>query len=293
MFKNAFVFSMLTGSMLEPDIAVFNDLLSGHKIREIALLEAAIDGWAPVIGEQLSVQVQGGRFMRMAIKEKVLPAAVVNETLIKTIARIEADEARKIGRKERTEIKEQVYIELLGKALVKTSYIDGFINADYLVVNTTSPHKAEQFSSLLRKSLGSLPASPIKTASPVDKKLTHWAEDAENVPSFLERTGAYLIKSEDSEKKVRMQGFLDGDSLGAEQYAKSGEIVVEMSLKYADKLEFSITDNFTIKGIRTGIEPDPDIENKDEIQLAEMTITAGELTELIGVMMTEFGTVQS
>lgn len=286
MFKNAVVFKIN-----EPvgNLDEIESLLTEHATREIGSMELRHLGWAPVIKDNLAESTEHGLFFRMAIKEKILPAAVVNDECAKEIARLEDEQQRVLSKKERATVKDEILVKLVQVALVKNSHIDGFLNDDFLVVDTSSAGKAEDFANLLRRTLGSLKAEPLSSSKPIEQTLTHWAINSDNVPKHLDRTGSYLIKLDEENKKVRMQGFVDGESLGAEAYAEAGGKVVEMSLTYSEKIDFSITDGFIFRKIDFGdIECDDDEEDPHLIKLAEMELTAGELTELIKQMVIEF-----
>ncbi len=54
-------------------------------------------------------------------EEKIMPSAAINEVLHKRVDAVEKEEQRKLTRKERTLLKEEVVFELLPKALTKRS----------------------------------------------------------------------------------------------------------------------------------------------------------------------------
>jgi recombination associated protein RdgC len=287
MFKNACVFS-IDEPVINLDVA--EELLTEREIREIGSTELCIHGWTPVINEKFAESVTNGLFFRMATKEKILPASIVKDEINKSIAAAEEYLGRVLTKQERAEHKEAILLRMAAVALVKQTFIDGFLNNDFLVVDTASPSKAEDFASLLRKTLGSLKATPLTAVNDIKSVLTDWAIDSENVPVHLERTGSYLIKLDEENKKVRMQGFVDGESLGAEGYAEAGGIILEMSLNYSERIDFSITDGFVLKKIDYGyIETDDSEEDQYLIDLAELELTSGELTELIKQLVVDFG----
>ena len=57
-------------------------------------------------------------------EERVLPAKVVEEKLRERIAKINNDESRAVGRKERMELKEVIVDDLLPRALLQSSYLE-------------------------------------------------------------------------------------------------------------------------------------------------------------------------
>ena len=76
-------------------------------------------GWTSPVGngvEQLVHPSNGFIMLCLKKEEKVIPASVINEMLLEKISEIEEQEARKLAKKERTALKEDLIFELLPRA---------------------------------------------------------------------------------------------------------------------------------------------------------------------------------
>ena len=110
----------------------------------------------------------GGRFLLLCARkqERLLPSAAVAEAVDERIAEIETGEARDVGRTERRALREQVVTEMLPRAFTRSRrtllYID--TESGWLVVDAGS-EQAEEVISMLRETLGTLPARAPGTAS--------------------------------------------------------------------------------------------------------------------------------
>jgi len=109
-------------------------------------------------------------------EERVLPASVINEMVTGKILEKEDQQARKLSKKERTEIKDELIFDLLPKAFTFSRKIYAYIDpkGGWLIVDAASAKSAEDLLSLLRKSLGSLPAVPINTVEKPTVVMTQW-----------------------------------------------------------------------------------------------------------------------
>ena len=125
-------------------------------------------GWSAPLGRtgvQLAHTAGGYTMLCLQKEDRILPASVINEALIDRVESLEAKEGRKIFRKERLQLKDDVVAELLPKAFTKRQKIFGYIcpKERLLVLNTSSQNQAETFLSFLRNTLGSLPVVPAGT----------------------------------------------------------------------------------------------------------------------------------
>src|SRR5690606_34386204 len=76
-------------------------------------------GWVPAMPESdlLSHQANGCTLVRLRKQQKILPGPAVAEALDAKIKEIEREQARRVFRKERKELKEEIITSLLPRAL--------------------------------------------------------------------------------------------------------------------------------------------------------------------------------
>ncbi len=143
------------------------DRLAGRPFAPCGNLEMTRSGWVPPLGHPATdlVHVTNGYTMVCARRqEKLLPAAVVNEALEESIQAIEAEELRKVGRKERSKLKEELVFTLLPRALARSTLQHAYIDpaGGLLVVSAASAKRAEELLDGLREAVGSLPLIPLR-----------------------------------------------------------------------------------------------------------------------------------
>jgi len=99
--------------------------------REITRSELSVCGLiAPkATGEVITPIASGsGYILLMRTDDKILPAASVSDKLDKAVASIEKEECRRVGRKEKRSIKEDIVSDMALTAPVKPSYTLGYFD---------------------------------------------------------------------------------------------------------------------------------------------------------------------
>ena len=107
------------------------------------------------------------------------------------MADIEASEGRKVTRKEKTALKEQVTENLLPRAFVRSQKIDLWwdIRGQMIGINASSRTRAEDILDLLRETLGSLKVTPLSSQTLPIRAMTTWLGDAASRPADLQLGG--------------------------------------------------------------------------------------------------------
>jgi recombination associated protein RdgC len=211
-------------------------------------------GWTAPLGEHSEQLVHAcNGFLMVCVKkqEKVIPSSVINELLQEKVADIEAQEARKLGNKERSRIKDELIFELLPKAFRfsrKTfAYIDP--KGGWLVVDAGSSKKAEEVVSLLRKSLGSLPVSPLASQCQPSVQLTDWLTQ-HKAPHELLIEDECELRSEDEEASIIRCKRHDLSLPEIKNHLDKGKQVIKLALTWADRLSFVVDEQLLIKRLK-------------------------------------------
>jgi recombination associated protein RdgC len=136
-------------------------------------------GWVPPLGENTSeyVHVANGYILVCCKKQdKVLPAAAVNEVLEEKVSDIQEEEGRKVGRKERMQLKDDILISMLPRAFTRSSKHYAYFSPaeGTLIVNTASANRADELVSSLREALGSLPVIPAISRNIPQQVMSSW-----------------------------------------------------------------------------------------------------------------------
>lgn len=189
--------------------------------------------------------------MLIALKreEKVLPSEAIKYKLDEQIIKIQANEGRNVGRKEKQELRETIIDDLLPKALIKSSRTYGLFAGEWLFVDTANRRKAENLLTKLREALGGLPAQqPLTRQSPA-ALMTNWLLQGKAQGRFVLDSDVTLVGVGDVAPKVK----ISRKDLTAEdvvQHAKNGMTATELGLIWNDRVAFILTQDLTLKRIQ-------------------------------------------
>ncbi|WP_086480640.1 recombination-associated protein RdgC [Oceanospirillum sanctuarii] len=253
-FKNLQLFQL--NKDIELDLSKLESQLEAFRFEPCKSIETYRLGWtlpAPT-AVQLHHASGGAILLCLRRQEKVIPAAVVNETLKERVEELEAKENRHVGRKEKLTIKEDILSELTPRAFVRSSFTWGYISpADKLVVvDASSAKKADEFLDLLRQTIGSLPVVPFNTEQSPSIVMTEWLQDASKRPQGLELDGQCELRSDLEEGSVIRckQQELDAEEILA--HIETGKQVVKLAINWQERIQFILQEDLVIKRLRFG-----------------------------------------
>lgn len=156
-----------------------NTRLRAFEFQSVNGTERSSRGWVPPLGHSCRplVRFGAGRFMICLQEEaRVLPPAVLREALEERVAEREEREARHLGRREKSRMREELYLELLPRAFTRTTRTYAYIDPHerLLVVDAANWREAEQLTEDLRAALGSLPIRPLQCGGSPQQVMTEW-----------------------------------------------------------------------------------------------------------------------
>lgn len=253
-FKNLQLFQL--NKDIELDLSKLESQLEAFRFEPCKSIETYRLGWTlpAATAGQLHHASGGAILLCLRRQEKVIPAAVVNETLQERVEELEAKENRHVGRKEKLTIKEDILSELTPRAFVRSSFTWGYISpADKLVVvDASSAKKADEFLDLLRQTIGSLPVVPFNTEQSPSIVMTEWLQDAGKRPQGLELDGQCELRSDLEEGSVIRckQQELDAEEILA--HIETGKQVVKLAINWQERIQFILQEDLVIKRLRFG-----------------------------------------
>jgi recombination associated protein RdgC len=251
-FKNLYLFKLLTPFQYDPE--ALHERLLERTAKGCGTLELSTLGWQPPLGRgaELLTHAAGSCIMICARREeRVLPAAVVRELLADKVAEIEESEARKVRRKEQDELKDELMLDLLPRAFVKSSRIYAYVDTQnqWLVVDAASSKKAEELVSLLRETLGTLPAKPFEVTQSPASLMTAWVSGSESSAAFQIQDECELRDTVEEGGIIRCRRQdLEGDEIRT--HLEAGKQVVKLALEWGERLGFVLSDDFSIKRLK-------------------------------------------
>ena len=145
-------------------------MLAGVGFQPCGSLSESSSGWEPPATgyDALARRVGGADLFRLRVQSRLLPAAAVSEALDERVAEFRERHGTEPSRRERRDLREDVYSALLPQALLKSDRIHGFTlpREKLLGVDTASANQAEQFLDRLRDAFGSLQVAPLSFKTP-------------------------------------------------------------------------------------------------------------------------------
>ena len=233
----------------------FNEALLQQKLAPCGQLERFHLGWCNPFGdndEDFFVHVYKDCYLfALGKSERLLPQSVVRDTLVERIKEIKQKEDREVFSREKANLRDEITFELLPKAFVKHSKTYAYIDRKnkWLIVDSSSHKKAEELTSFLRDTLGSLKLRTIELPDNTHSIMSNWVLDHRCPTPFTIEDCCELIdvKSGVGSIKCTQQ---DLSSTEISNHIRAGKQVVSLTMSWADKLYFMLSDDLSVKRIK-------------------------------------------
>jgi recombination associated protein RdgC len=251
-FKNLSIFRLTEDFTLAP--AELEQKLEQMAFRPCGSHEEFTFGWTSPLGkssEQLVHSANGFLMLCGKKEERVLPASVVNEMLQEKILETEEQQGRKLAKKERTALKDELIFELLPRAFTFSNKTYAYIDpkGGWLIVDAASAKKAEDLLSSLRKCLGSLPAVPLNTIEKPVKIMTEWLINNQAPDDITIEDECELRAPEEEGGIIRCKRH-DLSLPEIKNHLDTGKEVIKLAVNWADRLSFIVDENLAVKRLK-------------------------------------------
>lgn len=200
-------------------------------------------------GNTLVHSAEGYHMVAVTKESKILPAASVKEAVTAKVELIEQAEGRKLAKKEKDAIKDEVIQEMLPRAFTKPSVTRALIMPELhiILVDSSSYAKAEELLALLRKALGSLPVIPLSYKTPVESTLTEWLKSGPASLTFETKCEAELRCEETGIARFKNQDLCEEEVLA---HIATGKQVHKLALDYRGSVSFVACSDGSLKRIK-------------------------------------------
>ncbi|ERS10505.1 MULTISPECIES: recombination-associated protein RdgC [Marinobacter] len=296
-FRNARVFRFTKPFDISAE--ALEEKLQADAFKPCGPQETNRQGWVPPLGkhgDQLVHSANGYHLIALRKEEKILPGPVVKEAVEERAEAIELEQGRKVRRKEKDELKEQVMLEMLPQAFSRNRRCFAYLAPQdgVLVVDAGSAKQAEDLASTLRKSLGSLPVRPPAVEQSPAFTFTGWLNESIDHPANITLGSECELKdpSEDG-GVVRCKGLdLKADEI--RNHLEAGMQVTKLALTWDDNVSFVLDEELGIRRLKFGEtlqEQLDDVDVDDALAKfdAAFTIMTLELSRLIPGLLEALG----
>jgi len=252
-FKNLLTYRLTQDIPFEPE--ALEAALASKPARPCASQELTTYGFVAPFGkgEDAPLVHVSGDFLLIAARkeERILPSSVVNDAVKEKIEEIETEQMRKVYKKERDQIKDDIIQSFLPRAFIRRSMIFAAIapRLGLILVNSASAKRAEDLLSTLREVMGSLPVRPVTVRTAPSATMTDWVKSQAPAPDFFVLDECELRDTHEDGGIVRCKRQ-DLASEEIQLHLGTGKVVTQLALAWQDKLSFVLDDKTVIKRLK-------------------------------------------
>lgn len=294
-FRNLSLYRL--SGRIETDPEVLHSLLLGKAFQPCSGLDTHRIGWVPPLGRhgQALVHPADGRLMFcMRREERILPPAVVRESLEERIEQIETEEGRPVGRKEKSRLRDEIVVDLLPRAFTRSQHTFAYLDpaAGWVVIDAASAKKAEELLGLLRESLGSLKVRPLAVAHSPALLMTRWLESG--LPKGFEAGDECELREPVEKGAVVRVRKMDLAGEEIQTHLESGLQVTRLAVEWDGRLQCLLGDDLVVRRLRFTdlvMEEAADTAADDAAARfdADFALMAGELGRFLPALVETFG----
>ena len=295
-FKNIRAYRLTSPFDLSPE--KLGQKLAGRSFVPCTKSQAVAMGWVPPMGEDAEELVHaaaGCLLIKLKREEKLLPSTVVREQLDEKIAAIESEQAHKVYRKERLNLKDEIVRDCLPRAFSRSTNVYAYIDvrANWIFVDAASAGRAEELLNLLREGIGSFPALLPQVNNAPSAVMTAWLLQRSLPGDFEWGQECELREPGEEGGVVRCRG-VDLLSEEVETHLHAGKQITRLALGWDERLQFLLAEDMCLRRIKFADElmkENEEISEEDQAARldADFALMADAITGLQDRIMTLFG----
>lgn len=264
--------------------------LSDKSFQPCASTQPSSFGWVAPLGDDntaLTHTIAKTTMLCVRQEERILPSSVINDALNEKLDVIQSETGRRPVGKYKQSIKDEIILDLLPRAFTRSKRTYAYIDqaAQLLIVDAASNNKAEELVELLRQTLGSLPAVPLKTKVLPTLLMTNWLKGNDLKDDFQVKDECELRESDDEGAILRCKRQ-DLNSEEIQAHLDNGKEVTRLALNWNDTIECVLQDDLAIKRLKFSDEildqaADDGAEDPAARFDADFNLMSGELARFI------------
>jgi len=293
-------FKQLTLYRLDPQALPALDALEAalqqRPFAPCAGLDWFTQGFVPAARHQPDLMLfRQGEMALVALRrqEKVLPASVIRDLTDERVQEIEARDVRRVGKKEKQQLREQVADELLLRAFSRNLHVRAWLDLahGWLAVDAGSAARAETLLGALRDALPPFPARLPRTRLSPATQMTAWLQ-GEAPPGFALDADCELKAPGEGGAVVRCSRQ-DLTASEVRAHLDSGKQVSKLGLIWQERIRFVLTEDLGVRRVQflDLLQEEAEQAGDDAESLFEATfaLMTGELAVLIADLIDALG----
>ena len=176
---------------------------------------------------------------------------VVRDLLKERVAGIEAQQGRKVYRREKLALKDEIIQDSLPRAFSRHGEISLLIDPDarWVLIDTASAARAEEALNLLRECVGSFPVIPPTTTHAPAAAMSSWLLQGSLPEDFGLRYECELKESGETPAVLRCRG-IDPCSDEIRQHLDGAMQVAKLALEWREEVQFVLGDDLCLRRIK-------------------------------------------
>ena len=275
-------------------------LLEAHAFAPCGGLDVSRTGWVPALDSTASGFVHSHsdhHLLCARTQTRLLPASAVREALDDRVAEQETKEARKLGRRERNELKDEIVQTLLPRALTRSQLTRAILieSKGLILIDARATARAEDLLNLLRETLGALAVKPLVPARSPVEKMTDWLAGTRLPPRFTLGQHCDLRDPLHQANVIRARAQ-ELATAEVRNHLEAGKTVASLGLQWSDRLQFVLAEDLSASAIKylDVRERDAGYEGEDDAaELARLdgdfVLMSMELDKLVEDLIEVFG----
>lgn len=271
------------------------DILAKHPLQPCTGISMISRGWVSPRGDQQLVASHGKQLLiALGVEQKILPAAVINQTAKDRAELLEKQQGFKAGKKQMRELKEQITAELMPRAFSRRRSTRAWLSPSdgWLVVDAASAGKAEELTEQLRNTLGEFPISLLTTKLSPVAAMSGWLAGSDAPGRFIIDQDCELRGADETKPTVRyVRHDLGGkDVLG---HINEGKVATKLGLNWNERIAIVLHEQHQVKRVRfLDIDKNRDdgqTQNPEEQFDADFALMTGEFGKLLSDLVQALG----
>lgn len=296
MFKSITIYNITKG-WERPTGSAIEAALKKLFFRPLGATEKESIGWVsprPQEHSPLLEVINGHWILKLQTESKSVPAGALKKAVEARCKKIADETGRKVGRKEKKELKEEIELELLPRAFSKTSatmvWVD--VTNGRMVVGSSSKRAADDVVKVILKTTqeagNAIPLESLMTEQSPSAAISHWLLEKEAPAGFTVDRDLELRQPNEEKSAVRYARHnLEIDEVVA--HIKSGKVPTQVAMTWTDRVSFVLSADLSLKKIELLDEVFADSTDEDNGFDGDVTIYTGELAKLIPDLIAALG----